>query len=98
MGIDCHGFSKGDKVKLAARPENIQIIKKKNKKSVFTGKVVDIEFLGAFLRVYLETSIMPDKLMVADNPIVNKNDEHFRVGEAVNFVILPNFLNIFKNE
>ena len=41
---------------------------------------------------------MPDKLMVADNPIVNKNDEHFRVGEAVNFVILPNFLNIFKNE
>ena len=32
LGIDCHGFSKGDKVKLAARPENIQIIKRKIKR------------------------------------------------------------------
>ena len=96
--IDCSGFSKGQKVRLAARPEFIQFTTSKNKKSIFSGKVVDIEFLGSFFRFYLETSIMPNNPLVVDKPISEDPDKHPKINEDINFFISSKFLNIFRHD
>ena len=93
--IDGHGFQKGEKVRLAARPEGIQFTTKKNKKT-FQGKVKDIEFLGSFLRIYLETPIIPNRLMIADKPMFGNADTSFEIGDSVNFTMSSDFLNVYK--
>ena len=95
MIIDGHGFQKGEKVRLAARPECVQFTTKKNKKT-FQGKVKDIEFLGSFLRIYLETPIIPNRLMIADKPMLGNADTSFEIGDSVNFTMSSDFLNVYK--
>ena len=94
--IDSHGFSKGENVRLAARPECIQFSTKKNK-NTFDGKVIDIEFLGSFLRIYLETSITPNQLMIADKPMQGDSNMPITVGDSVHFTMSSNFLNVYKS-
>lgn len=98
LQIDCAGFSKGEKVKLAVRPECIQLTANKAKTNIFSGKVVDIEFLGSFLRFYIETSVMPNSPLVVDKPISEDLDKHPKLNELVNFFISSKFLNIFKHD
>ena len=90
-----HGFAKGTKVLVAARPECIQLSKKITK-NIFNGKVADVEFLGSFLRIYLETSIMPNQRLIVDKPMVGDFDKSISVGDVVGFKMLPTHLNVYE--
>jgi iron(III) transport system ATP-binding protein len=90
-----HGFVKGTKVLVAARPECIQL-SGKNTKNTFDGKVADVEFLGSFLRIYLETSIMPNQRLIVDKPMVGDFDKSISVGDVVGFTMLPTHLNVYE--
>jgi len=90
-----HGFTKGTKVLVAARPECIQL-SGKNTKNIFDGKVADVEFLGSFLRIYLETSIMPNQRLIVDKPMVGDFDKSISVGDVVGFTMLPTHLNVYE--
>ena len=95
IAINSHGYKKGTKVIIAARPECIQLAKKRGG-NTFGGKVVDVEFLGSFLRVYLETSIMPNQRLIADKPMIDNLSESIAVGVKLNFTLLPNHLNVYE--
>jgi ABC-type Fe3+/spermidine/putrescine transport system ATPase subunit len=90
-----HGFATGTKVLIAARPECIQLSEKKNK-NTFEGKVVDIEFLGSFIRIYLETSITPNQVLIVDKPMVGGFDKSISIGDVVGFMMVLNHLNIYE--
>ena len=90
-----HSFTKGTKVLVAARPECIQFAEK-NSKNKFDGIVVDVEFLGSFLRIYLETSIMPNQRLVVDKPMIGNFDKSIVVGDVVGFTMSPTHLNVYE--
>ena len=90
-----HGFAKGTKVLVAARPECIQLSKEITK-NIFNGKVADVEFLGSFLRIYLETSIIPNQRLIVDKPMVGDFDKSISVGDVVGFKMLPTHLNVYE--
>ena len=90
-----HNYTKGTKVIIAARPECIQL-SKKNTSGSFDGTVVDVEFLGSFLRIYLETSIMPNQRLIADKPMIDNFSKSVAIGETLNFTLSPNHLNVYE--
>ena len=90
-----HNYTKGTKVIIAARPECIQL-SKKNTSGSFDGTVVDVEFLGSFLRIYLETSIMPNQRLIADKPMIDNFSKSVAIGENLNFTLSPNHLNVYE--
>ena len=90
-----HNCTKGTKVIIAARPECIQL-SKKNTSGSFDGTVVDVEFLGSFLRIYLETSIMPNQRLIADKPMIDNFSKSVAIGENLNFTLSPNHLNVYE--
>ena len=90
-----HNYKKGTGVIIAARPECIQLFKKKTSSS-FDGTVVDVEFLGSFLRIYLETSIMPNQRLIADTPMIDNFSKSVAVGDKLNFSLSPNHLNVYE--
>tara|TARA_B100000963_G_scaffold317047_1_gene297224 strand:+ start:375 stop:1451 length:1077 start_codon:yes stop_codon:yes gene_type:complete len=90
-----HNYTKGTKVIIAARPECIQL-SKRNASGSFDGTVVDVEFLGSFLRIYLETSIMPNQRLIADKPMIDNFSKSVAIGENLNFTLSPNHLNVYE--
>ena len=90
-----HNYTKGTKVIIAARPECIQL-SKKNTSGSFDGTVVDVEFLGSFLRIYLDTSIMPNQRLIADKPMIDNFSKSVAIGENLNFTLSPNHLNVYE--
>ena len=65
LPIESHSFSRGEEVKIAARPEAVKILKTKTKQS-FEGKIIEMEFLGSFIRLHIETSLVHDGNLLAD--------------------------------
>jgi iron(III) transport system ATP-binding protein len=90
-----HGFSKGTKVLVAARPECIQLSEKSGK-NIFDGTVVDVEFLGSFLRIYLQTSIMPNQRLIVDKPMIGDFDKSTSIGDVLGFTMSPTYLNVYE--
>ena len=58
--------------------------------------MVDVEFLGSFLRIHLETSIMPDQPLIADKPVEIILVNPFAVGDNLNFTLSLNHLNVYE--
>ena len=92
----CKGFSAGDKIRVAARPEAIKITRKS--KDSFKGKIVDWEFLGSFVRLHIETPLIADTPMLADKPMLDNSDISIKLGSEVNFTFSSEMLNAYKIE
>jgi iron(III) transport system ATP-binding protein len=92
----CRGFSKGEQIRLAARPEAIQITKKNN--NAFSGKIVDWEFLGSFVRLHVDTPLMPGEHMLVDKPMLENSDISITLNSEINFTFSSELLNIYKIE
>ena len=75
---------------------NFEELKDEKYKNIFNGTVVDVEFLGSFLRIYLETSIMPNQRLIVDKPMVGDFDKSISVGDVVGFKMLPTHLNVYE--
>ena len=95
IAINSHSYKKGTKVIIAARPEYVQLAEK-NSSNTFVGRVVDVEFLGSFLRIHLETSIMPDQPLIADKPMIDNFSKSVAIGDNLNFTLSPNHLNVYE--
>ena len=95
--VQCKDFLKGDEICVAARPEAIEILSKATKNS-FEGKVVDMEFLGSFVRLHIKTSLSSNNYLLADTPMTENFDNSVSLNANINFALSPKLLNIFKNE
>ena len=95
IAINSHSYKKGTKVIIAARPEYVQLAEK-NSSNTFVGRVVDVEFLGSFQRIHLETSIMPDQPLIADKPMIDNYSKSVAIGDNLSFTLSPNHLNVYE--
>ena len=95
IAINSHSYKKGTKVIIAARPEYVQLAEK-NSSNTFVGRVVDVEFLGSFQRIHLETSIMPDQPLIADKPMIDDFSKSIAIGDNLSFTLSPNHLNVYE--
>lgn len=95
---DCKGFNIREKVKVAIRPEAIEFTAPSKKKDYFKGIVTDVEFLGSFRRIHIETTLMPNEVMIVDKPIIEKSQKTITIGNEININLSSNFLNIYKSD
>ena len=95
--VQCKDFLKGDEICVAARPEAIEILSKATKNS-FEGKVVDMEFLGSFVRLHIKTSLSSNNYLLADTPMTENFDNSVSLNAKINFALSSKLLNIFKHE
>ena len=95
--VQCKDFSKGDEICVAARPEAIEILSKGTKNS-FEGKVVDMEFLGSFVRLHIKTSLSSNNYLLADTPMTENFDTSVSLNAKINFTLSSKLLNIYKHE
>ena len=95
--VQCKDFLKGDEICVAARPEAIEILSKGTKNS-FEGKVVDMEFLGSFVRLYIKSSLSSNNYLLADTPMTENFDKSVSLNAKINFALSSKLLNIFKHE
>ena len=94
LPIESQSFSKGEEIKIAARPEAVKILKTKTKQS-FEGKIIEMEFLGSFIRLHIETSLVRDGNLLADLAMFEKPPSNISLGGNVNFAFSPDLLSLF---
>lgn len=94
LPIESQSFSRGEEVKIAARPEAVKILKTKTKQS-FEGKIIEMEFLGSFIRLHIETSLVRDGNLLADLAMFEKPPSNISLGGNVNFTFSPDLLSLF---
>ena len=92
--IKTDSFSRGDKVKVAARPEAVKILRTKSNQS-FEGKIVELEFLGSFVRLHISTGLLTGGNLLADLAIFEKPPSNISIGGTVNFTFSPDLLSLF---
>ena len=97
INVQCKDFSEGDKICVAARPEAIEILSRATKNS-FEGKVVDMEFLGSFVRLHIKTSLSSNSYLLADTPMTENFDTSVSLNAKINFTLSSKLLNIYKHE
>jgi len=97
LKANCELFSKGDKVRVAARPEAIEVMKRKSNNS-FQGKVVDMEFLGSYTRIHIKSPDFNDAQILADTPILENAGDTVSPGSNINFNFSSDLLNLYKVE
>ena len=97
IAVQCKGLSKGDQIRVAARPEAIEICPKRTKTS-FDGKVTELEFLGSFVRVHIKTSLPPNNYLLVDTPMVENFNSVISLNSTIHFSLSPKLLNIYKND
>ena len=95
--VQCKDFLKGDEICVAARPEAIEILSNATKNS-FEGKVVDMEFLGSFVRLHIKTSLSSNNYLLADTPMTENFDASVSLNAKINFTLSSKLLNIYKHE
>ena len=92
--VQCNAFSKGDEICVAARPEAIEILPKRTKTSC-EGTVIDLEFLGSFVRLYIKTSLSSNNYLLADTPMTENFGGSISLNSKINFSFSPKLLNIY---
>ncbi len=84
LNCDTSNFEKNSSVQLAIRPESIKVVKQPDKlENHISGKLVDVEFLGSFQRLYIVVSEFGGETLMVDVTVSNDNSEGFTLGQIV---------------
>jgi len=84
INCDTKNFKDSESVQLAIRPEDIRFQKENDDDNILFGKINEIEFLGAFQRVYFESKDVTDELIMVDVPSSNARKIQLTVNDDIN--------------
>ena len=84
INCDTGNFQKNESVQIAIRPEDIQFTKEKSDDNILIAKIKEIEFLGAFQRIYFESKIVTDDLIMVDVLSSNARKINLSVNDELN--------------
>ena len=71
FNCDTSNFKENESVQLAIRPEDIQFKQENPDDNILSAKIKEIDFLGSYQRVYLESKSLTDDLIIVDVPSSN---------------------------
>ena len=71
FNCDTSNFKENESVQLAIRPEDIQFKQENSDDNILSAKIKEIDFLGSYQRVYLESKSLTDDLIIVDVPSSN---------------------------
>ena len=99
LGVDVtstNGFSPGDRVSLALRPEDVRV---RNVTAAtpnrFEARIEGLEFLGSFARAALRPTVSPETTIAADFSSNALRDMNLQSGQIITASLPPESLRIF---
>ena len=97
--IDCdtQDFQNNQSVRLAIRPEDIQLNVEKSDNNVLEATIKEIEFLGSFQRIYLEVSNVTKDLIMADVPSSNARKINLALNDKLNICFPVEDIRVYPN-
>ena len=97
--IDCdtQDFQNNQSVRLAIRPEDIQLNVKNSDNNVLEATIKEIEFLGSFQRIYLEVSNLTKDLIMADVPSSYARKINLALNDKLNICFPVEDIRIYPN-
>ena len=84
FNCDTSNFKENESVQLAIRPEDIQFKQENSDDNVLSAKIKEIDFLGSYQRVYLESKNLTDDLIIVDVPSSNARKIKLDVNTEMN--------------
>ena len=71
INSDTSNFKENESVQLAIRPEDIRFKQENPDDNILSAKIKEIDFLGSYQRIYLESKSLTDDLIIVDVPSSN---------------------------
>jgi iron(III) transport system ATP-binding protein len=93
------GLSVGDDVRLAIRPEFIELLPDDTALSdTLSGTVVDNEFLGSYQRLYVSVPALTSELLMVDVSASLGNDAEVKQGQSVKLRLPKEAIRVYPTE
>ena len=84
FNCDTSNFKENESVQLAIRPEDIQFKQENPDDNILSAKIKEIDFLGSYQRVYLESKNLTDDLIIVDVPSSNARKINLAINTEMN--------------
>ena len=84
FNCDTSNFKENESVQLAIRPEDIQFKQENPDDNILSAKIKEIDFLGSYQRVYLESKSLTDDLIIVDVPRSNAKKINLAINTEMN--------------
>ena len=99
VDINCNtqDFQNNQSVRLAIRPEDIQLNVEKLDNNVLEATIKEIEFLGSFQRIYLEVSSVTKNLIMADIPSSHARKINLALNDKLNICFPAEDIRVYPN-
>ena len=97
INCDTQDFQNNQSVRLAIRPEDIQLNVKNSDNNVLEATIKEIEFLGSFQRIYLEASNVTKDLIMADIPSPNARKINLALNDKLNICFPVEDIRVYQN-
>ena len=97
INCDTQDFQNNQSVRLAIRPEDIQLNVKNSDNNVLEATIKEIEFLGSFQRIYLEVSNLTKDLIMADVPSSYARKINLALNDKLNICFPVEDIRIYPN-
>lgn len=97
INCDTQDFQNNQSVRLAIRPEDIQLNVEKSDNNVLEATIKEIEFLGSFQRIYLEVSSVTKDLIMADVPSSHARKINLALNDKLNICFPAEDIRVYPN-
>ena len=97
INCDTSSFTENDSVQLAVRPEEIYFQQENQDDNVVSGVIKEIEFLGSFQRLYIESPSLSEELLMIDIANTSQTNFDLNQGTMIYFIFPPDQIKVYPN-
>ena len=96
--INCitEGFSKNEVAQIAIRPEDISFNQENQNDNLIKAKITEIEFLGAFQRIYFNSTLISNSSIIVDISSPSARKIQLAVNDELNLYFSPEDTKVYQ--
>jgi iron(III) transport system ATP-binding protein len=96
INCETEGFLKNEVVQVAIRPEDIRFAQENQNDNLIRAKIIEIEFLGAFQRIYFHTPLINSDSIIVDIPSSSARKINLALSDELNLYFSPEDTKVYQ--
>jgi iron(III) transport system ATP-binding protein len=98
VNVSCNtdGFLDNEVAQIAIRPEDIRFNKENENDNLIKAKIIEIEFLGAFQRIYFHSTLISSDSIIVDISSSNARKIKLAVGDELNLYFSQEDIKVYQ--
>ena len=96
INCETEGFLKNEVAQVAIRPEEIRFVQENQNDNLIRAKITEIEFLGAFQRIYFHSPLINSDSIIVDIPSSSARKINLALSDELNLYFSPEDTKVYQ--